>query len=304
MNRRYWRFAGVVPVRHNVILELEADIDLQRLPRRRPVSVVIQKKVRRYLHIRRIPLLLRARAQVRQIRVQIVRRLARAVPAEPCSRVRDFVEILLLLPLQNRIRVVASARVHDDRVVRFRQLDHVRADAADRPDRPVIRLVALENRDQPRNAAFRQHFPHHVGVRQTGLGPSRSQIVDDDRQRPQLRLLIARHPGQRREDGRLLRLGLRFLHDDRRLRLRLLFHGSAVVFLAAAARSEQQHQQRRQEKRRHPGDSRVVHGIGSLLVVLFFTPMSLLNHRTRPIVRPFPTKCAPHSTSRPPVPKQ
>ncbi|MMZ65434.1 hypothetical protein D1872_278390 [compost metagenome] len=67
-------------------------------------------------------------------------------------------------------------------MVALAQLDHIRADAADRPDFGFIR-PAVEDRNEPGDAAFGQHFIYDIGAAEPRLRPGRGRIIDHDRQR-------------------------------------------------------------------------------------------------------------------------
>ena len=148
-----------------------------------------------------------------------------------------------MLPLQNGERIVARSRVDQNAVIAFPQIDHVRANAANRADFGAVRL-ALINRHHAGYPAFGQYFIHQVGVHQARLGARSRRIVDHDRQRAAVYRRFRRQTGKRSRVSGYLRLG--------RLRLlRCCFGGSDNLpgdrLLRSSAAGDQQQENRQDQ---------------------------------------------------------
>ncbi|MNM86176.1 hypothetical protein D3C81_983210 [compost metagenome] len=107
--------------------------------------------------------------------------------------------------------------MHQHAVIAFAQIDHVRANAANRANLGIIRLT-VKDRYQPRDSAFGQHLIDDVCIDQARLRAGRRRIVNHDGERSASERLLERQPRQRGGISGSRRFGRRGLLRDRRLR--------------------------------------------------------------------------------------
>lgn len=129
-----------------------------------------------------------------------MRSLPGLVPPEVSPCIRNLVHMVELLPRQHRIAVRTAAGMDQDRVLAFADVDEVRPDAAHRADRPV-EGAALEDGQETRDLAFREHLVQQVRRAQPRLRPRLGVIVDHHQIRPAVDRPLQRFSRERRREG-------------------------------------------------------------------------------------------------------
>ena len=70
--------------------------------------------------------------QLLQVEIKIMRRLTELLPVEVAAGIRNFIQIVFVLMLQNVIAVITGASVYQHAAKRFADTNQIRAIAADR----------------------------------------------------------------------------------------------------------------------------------------------------------------------------